>query len=180
MLGDATSSFYGTAIATGDLKIDGPLDDIVMNINAYTMPGTVIDIGLTSSSSINDNFIVFVNNEADNDTITTVVENKKKDKKFTFNLNADITQDARLNIHLPSNMGNITATGTGNIRLGLLLDQLSLYGDYLIDGGAFNFNLQNLVRRNFDIKKGGSITWTGRANDADINITGSYRTKSSI
>ncbi len=180
MLGDATSSFYGTAIATGDLKIDGPLDDIVMNINAYTMPGTVIDIGLTSSSSINDNFIVFVNNETDNDTITTVVENKKKDKKFTFNLNADITQDARLNIHLPSNMGNITATGTGNIRLGLLLDQLSLYGDYIIDGGAFNFNLQNLVRRNFDIKKGGSITWTGRANDADINITGSYRTKSSI
>ena len=179
MLGDESSSFYGTAIATGDLKIDGPLDDIVMNINAYTMPGTVIDIGLTSSSSINDNFIVFVDDD-DNDTITAVVEKKNKDKKFTFNLNADITQDARLNIHLPSNMGNITATGTGNIRLGLLLDQLSLYGDYIIDGGAFNFNLQNLVRRNFDIKKGGSITWTGKVDDADINITGSYRTKSSI
>ena len=179
MLGDDHSSFFGTAIATGDLKIDGPLDDIVININAYTMPGTVIDIRLISSSSINDNFIVFINDNG-NDTITTVVNNKKKDKKFTFNLNADVNQDARVNIHLPSNMGNITATGSGNIRLGLLSDKLSLYGDYIIDDGAFNFNLQNLVRRNFYIKKGGSITWTGRADDADINITGSYRTKSSI
>jgi autotransporter translocation and assembly factor TamB len=68
MLGDESSSFYGTAIATGDLKIDGPLDDIVMNINAYTMPGTVIDIGLTSSSSINDNFIVFVDDDDNDDS----------------------------------------------------------------------------------------------------------------
>ena len=179
MLGEGNSSFYGTAIANGDLKIDGPLDDIVMNINAYTMPGTVIDIRLASSSSINDNFIVFVKDGAVNDTITTVVKENKKDKKFTFNLNADVTRDAEVNIHLPSNMGNITAKGSGNIRLGLVSDQLSLYGDYIIDGGAFNFNLQNLVRRNFDIKQG-NITWTGRADDADINITGSYRTKSSI
>ena len=180
MLGEGNSSFYGTAIANGDLKIDGPLDDIVMNINAYTMPGTVIDIRLTGASSINDNFIIFVKEGSANDTIKTVVEEKKKEKKFTFNLNADVTEAARVNIHLPSNMGNITANGSGNIRLGLVSDQLSLYGDYIIDGGAFNFNLQNLVRRNFDIKKGGSITWTGRADDADINITGSYRTKSSI
>ena len=180
MLGDDNSSFYGTAIANGDLKIDGPLDDIIMNINAYTMPGTVIDIRLASTSSINDNFIIFVKNGVDNDTLAVTVDDKKKSKKFTFNLNADITPDARVNIHLPSNMGNITASGSGNIRLGLLTDQLSLYGDYVIDDGAFNFNLQNLVRRNFDIKKGGTITWTGRADEADIDITGSYRTKSSI
>lgn len=180
MLGDDKSSFYGTVIASGDLNINGPLDDIVMNINAYTMPGTKIDIRLTSASSINDNFIIFVGENVDNDTVISVVEDKKKDKKFTLNLNADVTNVANVNIHLPSNMGNITANGSGNIRLGLLSNQLSLYGDYVIDGGAFNFNLQNLVRRNFDIKKGGTITWTGRADDADINVIGSYRTKSSI
>ena len=180
MLGDDNSSFYGSVIASGDLNIDGPLDDIIMNINAYTMPGTILDIRLASTSSVNDNFIIFVKEGAENDTLSTVVEENKKDKKFTLNLSADVTQDAKVNIHLPSNMGNITANGSGNIRLGLISDQLSLYGDYVIDGGAFNFNLQNLVRRNFDIKSGGTITWTGRADDADINVTGSYRTKSSI
>lgn len=180
MLGDDNSSFYGSVTASGNLNIDGPLEDIVMNINAYTMPGTVLDIRLISTSSINDNFIIFVKDRTDNDTLTAVVEDNKKDKKFTLHLNADVTQDANVNIHLPSNMGNITANGTGNIRLGLVSNQLSLYGDYVIDDGAFNFNLQNLVRRDFDIKRGGTITWTGRADDADINVTGSYRTKSSL
>lgn len=175
------ASFYGTAVADGDLKINGPLEDIVMDINALTMPGTVIDIGLVSSSSLNDKFIVFVQKEKDMDTTKTIVPEKKKDKKFTLNLNADVTPDASLNIVLPSNMGNINATGSGNIRLGYnTMSGLSLYGDYGIDDGTFVFNFQNLVRRDFDIMKGGTITWTGKANDADINVVGSYRTKSSI
>ena len=178
--GNDNSSFFGTIIATGDLKIDGPLDDIVMNINATTMPNTTLDVRLTSTSSINDNFIVFINENVETDTVTSVVRETKKQKKFTLNLSADVTPEAKVNIHLPSNMGNITANGSGNIRLGLALGQLSLYGDYVIDDGEFNFNLQNLVRRTFDIKQGGTISWTGRADDADINVVGSYRTKSSI
>ncbi len=180
MLQEESSTFYGTAIASGELKIDGPLDDIVMDINALSMPGTVIDIVLTSTSSINDNFIVFVQKDVEQDVVKTIVPTNKKDKKFTFNLNADVTQDAKVFIHLPSNMGTIEAKGTGDIRLGLASDQLSLYGDYVIDDGTFTFNFQNLVRRNFDIKQGGTITWTGSAADADINVTGSYRAKSSI
>ena len=175
------ASFYGTAVASGDLKINGPLDDIKMDINALTMPGTVIDIGLTSTSSLNDRFIIFVNNDIAQDTVEMLLPETKKDKKFTFNLNADITSDASLNIVLPSDMGNINASGSGNIRLGYdAMNKLSLFGDYVIDKGSFIFNFQNLVRREFDIKKGGTISWTGKANDADINVVGSYRTKSSI
>ena len=180
MLPDESSSFYATVIANGDVKIDGPLEDIVMNINAQTMPGTTIDIRLISTTSINDNFIIFVNSGTEHDTTVTAVDKKNKEKKFTLDLNADVTQDAKVNIHLPSNMGNINAKGAGNIRLGYSYDNLSLYGDYIIDVGTFNFNFQNLVRRNFDIKKGGTISWTGEAEDANIDVTGSYRTKSSI
>ena len=180
MIPEESSTFYGTAIASGDLKIEGPLDDIVMDINALSMPGTVLDILLTSNSSINDNFIVFVKKDNVQDTVKTVIPENKKDKKFTLSINADVTEDANVNIHLPSNMGNISANGVGNIRLGLESDKLSLYGDYLINDGTFVFNFQNLVRRNFDIKQGGTISWTGNAGDADINVTGSYRTKSSI
>ena len=175
------ASFYGAAVASGDLKINGPLDDIKMDINALTMPGTVIDIELTNTYSLNDKFIIFVNNDIVQDTIKLLLPETQKDKKFTFNLNADITPDASLNIVLPSNMGNINATGSGNIRLGYdAMNKLSLYGDYVIDNGSFIFDFQNLVRREFDIKEGGTISWTGKANDADINVVGSYRTKSSI
>ncbi len=174
------STFYGTAVASGDLKINGPLEDIVMDVNALSMPGTVIDILLTSTSSINDNFIVFVQKNVEQDTIKTIIPKKEKDRKFTFNLNADVAESAKVNIHLPSNMGNISANGLGNIRLGYASNILTLYGDYVINDGTFNFNFQNLVRRNFDIKQGGTISWTGNAAEADINVIGSYRTKSSI
>ena len=180
MLHKEGSTFYGTVIANGDLKIDGPLEDIVMDINAVSMPGTVLDILLTSGTSINDNFIVFVQKGVEKDTVKTIIPEKAKDKKFTFNLNADVSETANVNIHLPSNMGNISANGVGNIRLGYAYDQLSLYGDYVINEGTFNFNFQNLVRRNFDIRQGGTISWTGSAGEADINVVGSYRTKSSI
>ena len=182
MLSDDNSPFYVTAIANGNVGINGPLDDVVMNIDAQTMPGTLIGIRLTSTTSINDNFIIFVKDGIDSDTVATIVDNDEKKQKFTLNLNADVTQDAKVNLHLPMNMGNINANGSGNIRLGYDYshDNLSLFGDYIIDGGTFNFSFQNLVKRSFDIKKGGSISWTGDAYDADINVAGSYRTKSSI
>ena len=178
---DDKASFYGTAVASGDLKINGPLDDIVMDINALTMPGTVIDIGLVSSSTLNDKFIVFVQKENVEDTVKTIVPENVKNKKFNLNLNAEITPDASVNIILPSNMGNINATGSGDIRLGYnTMSGLSLIGNYVIDKGTFVFDFQSLVRRNFDIKNGGTITWTGDVADADINLASSYRTKSSI
>lgn len=178
---DDKASFYGTAVASGDLKINGPLDDIVMDINALTMPGTVIDIGLVSSSTLNDKFIVFVQKENVEDTIKMIVPENAKNKKFNLNLNAEITPDASVNIILPSNMGNINATGFGDIRLGYnTMNGLSLIGNYVIDKGTFVFDFQNLLRRDFDIKNGGTITWTGDVADADINLVSSYRTKSSI
>lgn len=180
MLPTETSTFYGTAVVNGDLKIEGPLDDISIDINAESMPGTSIDILLTNTNSLNNNFIVFIQKENKEDTVKTIVPEYEKNNKLTLNLNADITQNADVNIFLPSNMGVINANGNGNIRLGYALNQLSLYGDFIINDGNFNFNFQNLVRRNFNIRNGGSIRWTGNAADADINITGSYRTKSSI
>ncbi len=180
MLKDDFSAFYGSAIANGNLSIKGSLDDIYINIDAETMPGTDINILLTSTYSVDDNFIVFVQKDKKNDTIVSLTNPQDSNKKFTLNLNADVNPNANVNIHLPSNLGSIVANGNGNIRLGLNSDELSLYGDYVINSGDFNFSFQNIIKREFVIKEGGTISWTGRAEDADINITGIYKAKSSL
>lgn len=177
---DESASFYATAVADGDVKIKGPLDDIAININAEAMSGTSIDIVLVGNNTIKDNFIVFLQKDVQKDTVQLITPEVDKSKKFSLDLNASIDQNTNVDIHLPSNMGNITATGNGDIRLGYAMDHLSLYGDYIIDEGIFAFNFQNLVLRDFDIRPGSTISWTGDAEDADINIVGSYRTKSSI
>ena len=177
---DDATSFYATAVANGDVDIEGPLDDIAINIDAEAMPGTSIDIILTGNNTIKDNFIVFLQKDIQKDTARIIVPEVDKNKKFTLNLNANVDQNTNVDIHLPSNMGNITAVGNGDIRLGYAMDQLSLYGDYVIDKGIFAFNFQNLVLRDFNIRPGSTISWTGDVEDADINIVGTYRTKSSI
>ena len=177
---DESASFYATAVANGDVEIEGPLEDIAINIDAEAMSGTSIDIILTGSNTIKDNFIVFLQKDVQKDTVQLIAPEVDKNKKFALNLNASVDQNTNVDIHLPSNMGNITATGNGDIRLGYAMDQLSLYGDYIIDKGIFAFNFQNLVLRDFNIRPGSTISWTGDAEDADINIVGSYRTKSSI
>ena len=84
-----------------------------------------------------------------------------------------------LGIYLPQNMGSIFARGNGHINLGLTNDDMTLRGDYIITSGAFNFTLE-MVKRVFTLRRGGSIRWTGDPTDADIDIVGVYRTKSSL
>lgn len=178
---DNANGFYGSAVADGVVMINGPVNDITMNINALTKRGTEIDIPLSGTSTMNNDFIVFVRNDSESDTVVEkyVPEVEKDKNKFTMNLNAEVNTDAALNIFLPQNMGNINAKGNGNINIGLDGDDFSLRGDYVINSGSFVFTLE-MVKRTFTLRDGGMLRWTGDPADADINVVGVYRTKSSL
>ena len=178
---EQAEGFYGSAVADGTVLISGPIDNIVMNIEAVTKKGTVIDIPLSGTNTINNDFIVFVRREAESDTLveTYVPEVSKEKGSFTMDLMADVNPDAAVNIFLPQNMGNISARGAGNIKIDLDGDDFNLRGDYVINNGVFNFTLQ-MVKRTFTLREGGTLRWTGDPADADIDIVGVYRTKSSL
>lgn len=178
---EKAQGFYGTAISDGTVKISGPANDIVMTINAATKKGTVIDVPLSGSSSMDNNFVIFVNNDEITDTIEEILvkEVKKNENEFTINLDADVNSDALVNIYLPQNMGNINARGVGNIKMGLNSKEFDLRGDYVITSGSFTFRFE-LVKRVFTLRNGGTLRWTGDPTDADIDVIGVYRTKSSL
>ena len=178
---EQAQGFYGTAIADGIVKINGPLNDVSMTINALTKKGTEIDIPLSSTSSFENNFIVFVQKAKETDTVEEkyVPEVVKEDKNFTMDLSAGVNPDALVKIYLPQNMGNISSRGSGVVNIGLNNDDFELRGDYRINSGTFNFNL-DVVKKTFLLQDGGTIRWTGDPADADINIVGVYHTKSSL
>lgn len=176
---EKANGFYGVAVADGDVVIRGPFDDIYIGIDVETRDGTEIDIPISSQSSVDDNFIVFVKKNIDINPSDTYIPENVKTSNLTLNLDADINTSAKLNIVLPSNMGNINATGDGNVNIGLKNGNLSLKGNYLINSGLFVFTLQ-LVSRNFNIRKGGTINFNGNPTDADIDIVSTYRTKASL
>lgn len=177
---DKASGFYGSAIADGNVAIKGPFDDIFIDIDVATQKGTEISIPLSGQSTVDDNFIVFVQKKVDVDTtFDDYVPERAKASNLTLNLDANVNSDAKLNIILPSNMGNINATGDGNVNLGMKSGNLTLKGNYLINSGSFAFNLQ-VTSRVFNIRKGGTINFNGNPTDADIDIVSTYRTKASL
>lgn len=173
------TSFYGSAIADGLVRIKGPLDNLSLDINARTCKGTKITLPLNGSSTVSDiDFVTFVTH----DTIAEEQETETKSKKhFALKLDADVTDAASVKIILPGNIGTLQASGNGNIKLGSSTSsKLSLIGDFVIKDGEFMLNFKNMLNKEFELKKGGVITWTGEPTKGRINATGSYTVKASL
>ena len=175
-------SFYGTAIADGIVRIKGPLDNIALNINARTCKGTKITLPLNSTATVGDiDYVTFISHEVAGEDENETIEMTKKKKSFSLNLDVDVTDDASIKIILPGNIGTLDATGNGNIKLGTKTSsKLSLIGDYEISDGNFALNFKNLLNKNFVLKRGGVITWTGDPVKGRIDATGSYTVKASL
>ncbi len=172
--------FYGSAVVSGDVHISGEISDVGLDIKAITRRGTYMTIPLTSTSTVYDNdYIVFIKDESFVEEVRELP--KSQVTGFDINLETTVTPEAGLRIFLPDNMGNLEANGNGNIKLGInSTGDFSLLGDYVIRSGQFNFVFENLVRRRFDLMEGGRISWTGDPYDADIDVRGVYRLKTSL
>ncbi|MCK7556160.1 translocation/assembly module TamB [Chitinophaga sedimenti] len=69
----------------------------------------------------------------------------------------------------------ISANGTGNLQLNVNLDgDFTMFGNYIINSGTYNFIFQRLARWKFDIQKNSTITWNGDPTEAKMNITAKY------
>jgi len=172
--------FYGSAVVSGDVHISGAISDVGLDIKAITRRGTNMTIPLTSTTTVYDNdYIVFIRDESAIEEEGEVP--KSSVSGFDINLETTVTPEANVRIFLPDNMGNLEASGNGNIKLGVnSTGEFTLLGEYIIRSGQFNFVFENLVRRRFDLMEGGRISWTGDPYDADIDVRGVYRLKTSL
>ena len=173
-------TFYGTAVASGFIKVTGPFKDIKLDINALTSRGTNVTIPLNKSAKVKDNdFIIFVNNADENEEKEVVEEVVKSN--FGLNLNVTATDDANLKIILPNNLGTIEATGNGNVKMSTATSEdFKMFGNYTIKNGRFQLNLMDLVSRTFNLKSGGSLSWSGDPTDGRISATGAYSVRASL
>ena len=175
-------SFYGSAVAFGMVTIKGPFNDLHLDIKARTENGTALTIPLNRTSTVKDNdFIVFLTPATDTIEEMPEEETAKRKGNFAIDLDIDATDVAKLKIILPGDIGTIDATGDGNVKLNTsTAEALSMYGKYTISSGRFQLTLMNLVTRNFTLKKGGTISWSGRPTDGRINATGVYTVKADL
>ena len=180
------SVYYGTAIASGKVKITGPVNDIKMVIDAQTDAGTSVVLPLDYSTEIEDkDYIIFKPPPVDSSKLkpeeTVLKLEPVKKSAYAITLNMDIRPSADLKIYLPSNMGDIQSRGKGILNLKVNSNgDMSLAGDYIVNKGEFNFSLGSFVKKHFELVKGGRISWAGDPYQATVNIKGLYKLKTSL
>lgn len=182
-----STSYYGTAVASGIVKIQGPLNHIDIDIKAITQKGTVITLPLGNNSGVKKHdFITFVDRSIkkvneEGEAIENEPSKEKKSTNLSIKLDVDVNNEAQIKISLPNSLGSMEAKGDGNIKLGVGYDNsLSLIGDYVIGSGSLMLNIKDVIRRNFSLEPGSNISWTGDPVNGTINATGVYQTKAAI
>lgn len=178
------TSFYGTAIADGTIEAYGPTDNLSLNIKALTRKGTSMTIPIGGNTIVKQHeFISFVDHTSEivEEEEEEPVEVSHRKNNFNINLDLDVNNDAQVRIALPNGLGSIEGKGEGNIKLGLPSNSsMSLIGDYVIHSGSLALNIQDMLKRNFSLEPGSSISWTGDPVNGTINATGVYQTKASL
>ncbi|MCB0515529.1 MAG: translocation/assembly module TamB domain-containing protein [Chitinophagales bacterium] len=167
--------FYGTAVANGYVVIDGHFNDLYMYINATSQQGTFVRLPITGETTVSQyKYFTFVNIPEDKLKEDEASENNNSRLRIEMLLNS--TPDARLEIILnPVSDEKIVSRGVGSITLNYdSRGDFQIYGDYNISSGAYYFNYENIVKKEFNILPNSSITFLGDPYKALLNVTAQY------
>lgn len=164
--------YYGDILANARVYFTGPLDNLQLKVLAKPLLGSHFYLPISDSKTIGKyDFITFK-------TYGQVEAPKKKKSNVKLDVRLDITAtpDAQIDVILDATTGDmISANGTGNLQLNLNLDgDFTMFGNYVINTGTYNFIFQRLARWKFDIQKNSTITWNGEPAEAKMNITAKY------
>lgn len=170
-------TFYGTAYATGIVKISGNPDNIIIDVSAKTEKDTYFYIPLTTGGEATEihNFITYIN--------TVDVANNKTEDNYEVDLSGiqlnfdfNVTPEAEVQLIMDEKVGDIIkARGTGDIRMKInTLGDFAMFGDYNIDKGDYLLTLGNIINKKFDVEQDGTIKWNGDPTDATINLNAIY------
>jgi len=171
-------NFYGKAFIAGDILINGPTNNVRINIDGITMDGTSIIIPNSQNYSVEEfSFIKFsdinsysnVDSKSKNQVLKTV-------KTLDLNLNLEINNSADIEITIDRETGSyISGNGNGNLFMEIDSDgKFNMFGDFTTEEGIYNFRNLALIDKKFQLKEGGSIIWDGEPLGAQMNIQATY------
>lgn len=185
--------FYGTIYGTGNASISGGVGtgvniDVAMTTNRNSTFTYIKDY---VSTAVSNQFIKFVDKTprrySENSTHLSEFERAQKqavedreeesEADLRLNLQVDATPDADMRIVMDPIAGDyISGRGTGSIRAEFYnkADDIKLFGSYRLSQGVYKFSLQEVIRKDFVIRDGSTITFSGHPGDATLDIHAAY------
>lgn len=184
---------YGEMFARMNVRLSGPLEKLVIDLDVVTRKGSKVFIPLATArpSEALPDYIHFAAIEVpgSKDTVAdgrtpsfhALPARKINYSRFDVRGQVRVTEDAELNIVVdPLNGDMITAKGNGTFAMDFDSENnMNLYGVYTISEGSYEFSFVNLVKKNFTIQKGSTISWSGDFEHGTMDVVGLYKTRAS-
>ncbi|MDR1525204.1 MAG: translocation/assembly module TamB, partial [Tannerella sp.] len=182
---------YGQVYADGTVNINGTEDLIYVNGNIRSNAGTSVGFNFMENSTVeNYDFISFIDkpedknrsstNENGKENVSGDKDNSSMDYQLNFLIN--VTPDAKLELTMdPASGDKIRGSGSGDIqvRYGRQSD-MQIFGNYFISEGIYNFSLQQVIRKRFNIRDGSLISFRGDPMSSNIDINAIYNLTANI
>ena len=173
------AAFFGQAYISGYASIKGPTSSLFIDVNAKSNKGTDIKIPVNDSGSIGSNgYIHFLSPKEKYDLKKGIVETTNYNG-LELNFDLDITRDADIEVILNRDSGHgMKGNGYGTLNLAInTLGKFEMNGDFQVWNGKYNFKYGGLIDKSFDVKKGGTIIWSGDPLRAELNLEAVYKTQ---
>lgn len=173
------AAYYGTAFMDGSATIKGPTGNLMIKVDAESAKGTDIKIPINDAEAVQDNkYIHFVTLEEKNkmkkDKTLPVKNYGGLELEFDF----EITEIANIEVILNRESGHgMKGKGNGTLLFRInTLGRFEMFGDFSVVSGSYNFKYGGLIDKKFNVRKGGSITWSGDPMAATLNLEAVYAT----
>jgi len=173
------SLYHGIAYGSGNMTIRGPLNDIELNIDAATEKGTKVAITpFGVSDGEDENLIHFYSPDTTNKLI---INRQQSLSGFSINCLIKAKPNAEVQIIFNEQTDDkIRGKGIGDIKLELTRQgAFNMYGEYLVTEGDYVFTALNIVPKKFILQKS-TINWSGDPLNAQLNIMGVYKLKTTV
>jgi hypothetical protein len=177
--------FYGTAYATGRIRLSGTQNEFNFNIAAESNKNSILYIPLSDVSEASGmEFLSFKKKGHDELPVEAVNKNVSK-SKISLQLDLDVTPESEIQILIDPKVGDIIkAKGSGHLTFNVVpaINLFTVVGDYVVESGDYNFTLPNfsIVSRKFTLNNGSRIKFNGDIAGATLDVTASYRERVQI
>ncbi|MDE7421603.1 MAG: translocation/assembly module TamB [Muribaculaceae bacterium] len=190
--------WYGTIYGSGHAQINGYTGLIDIDMNMTTEEGSKFYYIISDAEDVEQySFLTFTDKRkaqekaAEVDSIPDYLlkfqkqqeAEEERSSNVILSLKGSVTNAALVTLVMDPKAGdNITARGQGALQMdyNLASNDLRMIGTYVLDEGNYNFTLQDIIIKNFNIRKGSQIKFDGDPMKAILDITATYRVNTNL
>ena len=189
--------WYGTLYGNGSAVVRGWPGTVSVSVDMTAVGKSSFTFVLNDTQAAEDyRFLTFSDRKKEEeklraDTVPSVLDafrkkvEKNDDRPSTFilDMRGTVTPSTLMTLVMDPVAGDkINARGNGNLQMDYdsESDALQMFGKYTLEEGTYNFSLQDLILRDFNIRRGSSISFNGDPFNGMLDITATYRVNTNL